>query len=522
MTQAKRRALITVSDKEGITEFSARLIRLGFEIVSTGGTARTLRQAGLDVTEVSELTGFPEILGGRVKTLHPHVHGAILARLDLPSDRAVLRQLGVTPFELVVVNLYPFERRVAAGISFSDAIEEIDIGGPTMIRAAAKNHPHVAVIVDPSRYGDVAAELESAPGPLSAETRRALAVEAFRRTAAYDAAISNWFGEQVDGPGLPRVRTEQWHRVGELRYGENPHQRAAWYSREDHGAFSLAQTERTEGKAISYNNLLDVAAAAECARALVRQGVAIIKHCIPCGAAEHDDQVQAFERALAGDPLSAFGGILALNQPLTRTLATRLTTPDLFFEVIHAPDFEAGALEAIRDGVKWGRGCRFLRGGVNSTGEPRPLEIRSIPGALLMQERDVAVVPRDRFEVATPTEPTASEWEDLLFAWRVVPFVRSNAILLARGASVLGVGSGQPSRVDAVHLACRKAGSHAAGSVLASDAFFPFPDGVEAAAAAGVRAIIQPGGSMRDGAVVEAASRAGMAMVITGERHFRH
>lgn len=523
MTQAKRRALITVSQKEGITDFAAGLTRLGFEIVSTGGTARALRQAGLSVTDVSECTGFPEILGGRVKTLHPHIHAAILARLDVGSDRATLDHHQLTPFELVVVNLYPFAQRVASGVDFAEAIEEIDIGGPTLIRAAAKNHLHVAVVVDPEQYPAVLEELERGrAAPLSPATRKRLAVEAFRRTAAYDAAISNWFGEQLDGPGLPAVRTEQWQRIGELRYGENPHQRAAWYVRDDSGAFSLAKSQRHEGKAISYNNLLDVAAAAECAQALVHPGAAIIKHCIPCGAAEHENLVVAFERALAGDPLSAFGGILAVNRPCSRELAARVATSELFFEVIHAPTFEAGAMESIRDGVKWGRSCRFLVGGSSHAGIARPLELRSLPGALLLQERDVPVASRADFRVVTRSEPTPDEWTDLLFAWRVIPFVRSNAIVLARAAALVGVGSGQPSRVDAVHLACRKAGAHAQGSVLASDAFFPFADGVEAAAAAGVRAIIQPGGSVRDEAVVEAADRAGLTMVMTGERHFRH
>ncbi|MCA8959834.1 MAG: bifunctional phosphoribosylaminoimidazolecarboxamide formyltransferase/IMP cyclohydrolase [Planctomycetes bacterium] len=516
------RALLAVSDKSGIAEFAGQLVERGVELVSTGGTAKTLRTAGLPVREVAEITEFPEMLGGRVKTLHPRIHGGILARRDLPDHLAALDEHRIPPIDLVVVNLYPFERRTAEGVSFEEAIEEIDIGGPAMIRAAAKNHADVAVIVDPSQYDAIAAELRERDGSLSLDTRRSLALTAFRRTAAYDAAISNWLGRRSDGD-FPKVWTEQWSRVGELRYGENPHQRAAWYSRSDGDDFALPAAQLSEGsKGISYNNLLDVAAAIECARSLDGPGAVVVKHCLPCGAAERESLHDAFEAALAGDPLSAFGGILALTEPLDARLAARISTPELFFEVIHCPELLPGAEEAIRNGAKWGKSCRILTGGSVATGSVPRTEIRSIPGGVLIQDRDHFSVDRSEYEVVTDRSPTDEEWRDLLFGWRVIPSVRSNGILLARNRAVVGAGAGQPSRVDSVHIACRKAGDRARGAVAASDAFFPFPDGVETAAEAGVTAVIQPGGSRRDADVIAAANAARVAMVLTKERHFKH
>ncbi|MFQ5654677.1 MAG: bifunctional phosphoribosylaminoimidazolecarboxamide formyltransferase/IMP cyclohydrolase [Planctomycetota bacterium] len=520
MQRRIERALIAVSDKEGIVELAARLEALGVEILSTGGTARTLREGGVTLREVQDVTGFPEMMGGRVKTLHPRIHGGILARRDEPEDQSDLAEHNIPAIDLVVVNLYPFERRVAEGISARDAIEEIDIGGPALIRAAAKNHEHVAVVVDPGRYPSLLEELERGPGSLGAGTRRSLAEEAFQRTAAYEAAIANWFGEEREG-AFPSVWTEQWRKVEELRYGENPHQAAAWYRRADGDSVALPEMRFLGGKDLSYNNLLDTAAAVECAAALQGPAAVIVKHCLPCGAAERAEIDSAFEAALEGDPLSAFGGILALTEPLSAELAGRIATAGLFFEVMHAPRFLPGAEDAIREGARWGKSCRLLEGGrVDGRGIPR--QVRSVPGALLMQEGDRPAVEREELKVVSSRPPTEQEWLDLLFAWRVVPFVRSNAILLAREWAVTGVGAGQPSRVDAVAIACRKAGERAAGSVLASDAFFPFSDGIEAATAAGVTAAIQPGGSVRDRAVIEAADRAGMALLHTGERHFRH
>jgi phosphoribosylaminoimidazolecarboxamide formyltransferase/IMP cyclohydrolase len=514
------RALIAVSDKTGIAEFAAALARHGVEILSTGGTARTLRGAGIAVREVAEHTGSPEILGGRVKSLHPKIHGGILARRDDPADLAECARAGIVPIDLVVVNLYPFERRVAEGISLAEAIEEIDIGGPAMLRAAAKNHAWVTVVTDPADYATVLAELASGSGSVSEGTRRRLALAAYRRTAAYDAAISNWLGERLEGP-LPAVRTEQWRKVGDLRYGENPHQAAAWYARDDADAIRLPAMTVHGGKALSYNNILDAAAAIECAAGLEGAAAVVVKHCLPCGAAERDGLAEAFEAALAGDPLSAFGGILALTRPLDAALAARIARPELFFEVIHAPRYLAGAIERLQEGAKWGRNCRILEGGIAAAGGTAH-EIRSVPGALLVQEKDRPRADPQGFSVVTVRAPTAGERADLLFAWRVVPHVRSNGILLARGRAVVGAGAGQPSRVDSVAIAVRKAGERARGAALASDAFFPFPDGIEAAAEAGVTAVIQPGGSMRDGAVIEAANRAGIAMLFTGERHFKH
>lgn len=522
MTQKRRKALIAVSNKARLPEFASRLVRLDFEIISTGGTARALREADVPVTEVQEITGFPELLDGRVKTLHPRLHGGILARRDLETHRAALAEHSIPTIDLVVVNLYPFEERTAAGVTFAEAIEEIDIGGPTLMRAAAKNHAHVGVVVSPDDYGLVLEELEAHGGELRPETRRRLALAAFRRTAAYDAAISNWLGAQEEGD-FPAVRTEQWSRLGMLRYGENPHQRAAWYRRTDGGDYSLAMARRQGGKELSYNNLLDGAAAIECVRALSGPAAVIVKHCLPCGAAEADDLAMAFRRAHAGDPVSAFGGIVAFNRPLDRATAGLLATAEHFFEVIHAPRFLDGAIEALHAGARWGKNCRLIEGGEQpATTTLPPLELRSLPGALLLQDADRPQATRDSFRLVGRTPIDEDTWQDLLFAWRVIPFVRSNGILLAHGRQVVGVGAGQPSRVDAVHIASRKAGERAAGAVLASDAFFPFPDGVEAAAIAGVRAVIQPGGSMRDEAVIEAADRAGVAMVFTGERHFKH
>ncbi len=514
------RALIAVSDKTGIAPFAAKLVEGGVEILSTGGTAAKLREAGIPVREVQDVTEYPEMLGGRVKTLHPRIHGGILARRDLEDHLEALEQHSIPAIDLVVVNLYPFEKRTAEGIGFDEAIEEIDIGGPAMIRAAAKNHAHVGVVVDPSQYEIVLNEIAE-HGSLTTETRRRLAREAFVRTAAYDAAISNWFGRQ-DNPEFPEAWTEQWRRVGELRYGENPHQSASWYTRADGDDFSLPDAELLEGsKAISYNNLLDVAAAIDCARALEGPAAVVVKHCLPCGAAERSNANDAFEAALAGDPLSAFGGILALTEPLNVELATRISTPDLFFEVIHAPAFEPGAVDALRAGAKWGKSCRLLAGGSVPAGSATT-EIRSIPGGVLVQARDGFHATRDNFEVVTKRQPTEEEWRDLLFAWRVIPSVRSNGILLAKNQAVVGAGAGQPSRVDSVAIACRKAGIRSQGAALSSDAFFPFADGLQMAAEAGVTAVIQPGGSRRDNEVIAAADAADMTMVLTGERHFKH
>lgn len=526
------RALLTVSDKTGIVELARSLVEFGAELLSTGGTARTLRDAGLSVTDVADRTGFPEMLDGRVKTLHPRIHGGILARRDLESHRTALTEHDITTIDLVVVNLYPFESKVDRQTPFEEAIEEIDIGGPTMIRAAAKNHGDVAVVVDPQQYRCIEEELRQSDGALSAATRRQLAATAFRRTAAYDARISNWFGHALDGD-FPTTWTEQWSRRSSLRYGENPHQEAAWYGREDGHEFSLAECHVHESdKELSYNNLLDASAAIECARGLSGAAAVIVKHCLPCGAAERESGLEAFEAALAGDPVSAFGGILALTVPFDLSMAKAIATPKHFFEVIHAPEVSTDAIAWLREQAKWGKKCRVLSGGTSPAGKSgTQADLRSVSGGVLLQtpDRTQPVQPSrvgDGLTVATERTPNTEEWRDLAFAWKVIPHVRSNAILLARGGSIAGVGAGQPSRVDAVRIACAKAEEFtekgARGSALASDAFFPFPDGLEVAARAGVTAVVQPGGSIRDKAVIKAANEAGIAMVLTGERHFRH
>lgn len=515
------RALVTVSDKSGVVDFCQELVHLGVEILSTGGTAKTLREAGIPVRPVEDVTGFPEMMDGRIKTLHPRIHGGLLARRSVKGDLESCDEYGIPPIDLLVVNLYPFERTAASGASFSDTIEQIDIGGPAMVRAAAKNHLDVAVVVDPDSYPALIHELKETTGQLSAETRNQLALVAFRRTAAYDASISNWFGQQMDGP-FPGTVTEQWHRVGDLRYGENPHQEAAWYQRNDGDSFSIAEAICHGGKELSYNNILDASAAIDCCRGLEGSAAVIVKHCLPCGASESTHLESAFDLALAGDPVSAFGGILALSGPLSVELAKKISTKDHFFEVIHAPSYEEGSIEAIREGAKWGQSCRILEGGFFGDDGGVPIEARAVPGAMLLQTKDVSVRGVDDYETVTDRTPTEEEWRDLLFGWRVLPHVKSNGILLAQNNAVTGVGAGQPSRVDAVHIAVRKAGEKATGSVLASDAFFPFPDGVEAAIEAGVTAVIQPGGSRRDPEVIDVANQAGIAMVFTGERHFRH
>ncbi len=516
-----RRALVTVSDKSGVVDFCQQMVSMGIEILSTGGTAKTLREAGVPVRPVEDVTGFPEMMDGRIKTLHPRIHGGLLARRSVTADLESCDEYGIPPIDLLVVNLYPFERTAASGASFAETIEQIDIGGPAMVRAAAKNHPDVAVVVDPGSYPALINELTESDGQLCSDTRNRLALEAFRRTAAYDASISNWLGQQLEGP-FPATVTEQWYQVGGLRYGENPHQEAAWYQRNDGDSFSIAEAICHGGKALSYNNILDAAAAIDCCRGLEGTAAVIVKHCLPCGAAEADTIDNAFSAALAGDPISAFGGILALSGELTVELARKISTPDHFFEVIHAPSYQEGSIEALQSGAKWGHSCRILEGGYFADEGAVPIEARAVPGAMLLQTRDLPTRTRNDFEVATDRKPTEEEWRDLLFGWRVLPHVRSNGILLAQSNAVVGVGAGQPSRVDAVHIACRKAGKKATGSALSSDAFFPFPDGVEAAIEAGVTAVIQPGGSRRDGEVIEAANKAGITMVFTGERHFRH
>ena len=510
------RALISVYDKTGIVEFAQSLAQLGVEIVSTGGTSRLLASNGIAVREVSDLTGFPEILDGRVKTLHPTIHGGILARLDLPTHRAQLEHHDISPIDLVVSNLYPFVETIASpGVSREDAIEQIDIGGPTMVRAAAKNHPSVAVVVSPSAYQEVLVAVRE--GGTTLEQRQALAVEAFRHTASYDIAVASWMGSVLapDGDPWPGWVGASWQRADVLRYGENPHQAAALY-RAESGEVGLAAAKQLHGPALSYNNYLDTDAARRAAYDFSEPCVAIIKHANPCGIAVGSDIAEAHRKAHACDPLSAYGGVIAANRTVTLALAEQMA--GVLTEVICAPDYEPEALELFAGKQK----LRVLQAPDAAVGG---VEWRPISGGVLLQHRDAVDAPGD--DPSTWTLQTGQPADDALladlaFAWRAVRAVKSNAILLASGGATVGVGMGQVNRVDAARLAVERAGDRARGSVAASDAFFPFADGLQVLIDAGVRAVAQPGGSVRDEEVVAAAEAAGVTLYFTGTRHFAH
>ena len=504
-----RRALVSVYDKTGLEELGRALSEAGVEIVSTGSTAARLRAAGVDVTAVDELTGFPECLDGRVKTLHPRVHAGILADRRLPDHVAQLADLGIEAFDLVVVNLYPFSDTVASGAAPDECVEQIDIGGPTMVRAAAKNHPSVAVVVDPAGYGDVVGAL--AAGGFTLQERRVLAGLAFQHTAAYDVAVASWFAAQTDDD-LPGFVGATFTRKDTLRYGENPHQRAALYVAPGAGD-SLATAEQLHGKQMSYNNYVDTDAAMRAAHDFQAVTVAIIKHANPCGIASGADVAEAHRKAHACDPVSAFGGVIAVNAPVSLAMAEQVA--DVFTEVIVAPDFEPGALEVLARKPS----IRVLR----TAGRPGGMDLRLVCGGVLLQEMDLVTAPGDDPAAWTLAagEPLA-DLSDLEFAWRAVRAVKSNAILLARDRATVGVGMGQVNRVDSARLAVARAGDRAAGSVAASDAFFPFADGLQVLLDAGVRAVVQPGGSVRDEEVVAAATAAGATMYFTGTRHFFH
>ncbi len=515
-------ALISVSDKTGLEPFAKGLQTLGYRFLSTGGTARALREWHLPVMEIADWTGFPEILDGRVKTLHPRVHIALLADLNRPEHQRTLQELGLSPISLVVVNLYPFERALRDGVPESEQIEQIDIGGPTLIRSAAKNFEHVAVVVDPRDYEWVLQRLQA--GGLSREERAQLAARAFAHIAEYDALIAQWFRRYDPEGALPERLTLTYRRVQRLRYGENPHQSAGFYREPFAPEGCIATAEQLWGKELSYNNLLDADSALELVREFERPVCAIIKHTNPCGVAVADTPAEAFRRALTADPVSAFGGIVAFNRPVDALTAQAVTAPGNFFEVVIAPDFVLDALALFQQRKGWGQSVRLLRTGILPPPEKMAgtFTLRGLTGGVLYTERDALDLNPDALQVVTERVPTDEEWRDLRFAWRVVKHVKSNAIVVAKGERVLGVGAGQMNRVGAVRLALESAGEQAQGAVLASDAFFPFPDSIERSAEAGIRAIIQPGGSKKDEEVIATANRYAIAMVFTGIRHFRH
>jgi phosphoribosylaminoimidazolecarboxamide formyltransferase/IMP cyclohydrolase len=517
-----RRALISVSDKTGIVDFALGLSEHGVELLSTGGTFRLLQEHGIAVTEVSEHTGFPEIMNGRVKTLHPKIHGGILGRRG--QDDAVMTEHDIAPIDMVVVNLYPFAQTVAKpDCTLDDAIENIDIGGPTMVRACAKNHAHTTIVVDAGDYSRVLAEIAAQDGAVSDATRFDLAVKAFEHTAGYDAAIADYLGQRVPGgeEGFPRTYNVQFIKKQAMRYGENPHQSAAFYVEADAREASVATARQLQGKELSFNNVADTDAAFECVKSFTDSACVIVKHANPCGVAVGATPREAYDKAFATDPTSAFGGIIAFNQPLDADTA-RTIIDRQFVEVIIAPGVEEAALAIVAEK----QNVRLLDVGDSWPGQREHAhDFKRVTGGLLVQDRDLGMVGRDELTVVTERAPTEQEMRDLAFAWKVAKYVKSNAIVYARGGQTIGVGAGQMSRVYSARIAGIKAADEdlsVPGSVMASDAFFPFRDGVDAAAAAGITAVIQPGGSMRDQEVIDAANEAGIAMVFTGMRHFRH
>jgi phosphoribosylaminoimidazolecarboxamide formyltransferase/IMP cyclohydrolase len=525
--RAIRRALLSVSDKTGLIDLARGLAEKGVELISTGGTRQALAAAGLAVRDIAEVTGFPEILDGRVKTLHPHIHGGILARRDLPAHLATLDERHIAPIDLVVCNLYPFEATLAQpGSTHDDIIENIDIGGPTLVRAAAKNYHDVAIVTDPRQYGEVLAEFQ-ARGGLTLAARERLAAAAFARIAAYDQAVSAYFNRLLPGAEpvvvFPSQLDLQLTRRSSLRYGENPHQQAAFYVEPGCVQPSVATAETLHGKELSYNNLLDLDSALNLVRDFSEPAAVVIKHNNPCGAAVGATLVDAFRKAYEGDPLSAYGGVLGFNRELDEATSLQVTEPNRFVECVIAPSFSAAALELLTTRPSWKKNVRLLRTGPLEEGTSvTSLDYRRVDGGMLVQTRDRGGDDFSQARVVSRRQPSAQEMADLRFAWTVCKHVKSNGIVLARDGMVVGVGAGQMSRVDSVHLAVRKAGDRSKGSALASDAFFPFRDNIDEAARAGVTSVVQPGGSMRDADSIAACDEHGLAMVLTGVRHFRH
>src|SRR3989440_3266836 len=514
-----RRAILSVTDKTGLVDFAQKLAGMGVELISTGGTAKMLRASGISVKDISELTGFPEMLDGRVKTLHPKVHGGILHRRENPSHRTAVAEHGIQPIDMVVVNLYAFEKTAAKpGVHFEELIENIDIGGPSMIRSAAKNFQDVAVVTSPGDYDTIAEELAKSGGELSAATKWCLAQKAFATTAAYDSAIASTL-ERVSANGrfefhseseFPNTLRLSFNKVSDLRYGENPHQKAAMYS--DGSTTGVANARQVQGKELSYNNIIDLQAAWDLAQEFDQPFCAIIKHTNPAGAATGASLAEAYKRALECDPVSAFGGVIGVNRPIDADAAGEMAK--LFLEVIAAPSFD----ESARATFAAKKSLRLIE----ISHAPQKWVLKNVSGGILVQDADVRPLSENDLKVVTKRQPTAEEKRALLFAWKVCKHVKSNAILYARDGQTVGVGAGQMSRVDSCKIGAQKAVLPLKGTVAASDAFFPFPDGVEEIAKAGATAIIQPGGSVRDQEIIEAADRFGLAMIFTGVRHFRH
>ncbi|MFW6306879.1 MAG: bifunctional phosphoribosylaminoimidazolecarboxamide formyltransferase/IMP cyclohydrolase [Bacillota bacterium] len=520
-----KRALLSVSNKEGIVEFARELDKLGIEIISTGGTAFRIKEAGIKVIGISDVTNFPEMMDGRVKTLHPNVHAGILAVRDNEHHMSEINEQDITPIDMIVCNLYPFAETIAKeGVTLDEAIENIDIGGPTMIRSAAKNNKDVAVVVSPDDYKNIIVELNENDCVLSQDFTLRLAYKAFHHTAEYDHLIQDYLEGIVNDEGeneLPEVMMDRYTKKMGLRYGENPHQNAAFYEEKEQNEPSITTASQLHGKELSFNNINDTNGAFELIKEFTdKPAAAVIKHANPCGMAVGDTLVEAYKKAHAGDPLSAFGSIVALNGQVTADVAEEITGEDKFVEVVIAPSYTDDALEVLKG--RW-KNLRILETGDLYINRDKPgYDMKKVTGGLLVQERDLHILKKDDLEFVTKVKPTDEQLEDLLFAWKVVKYVKSNAIVMGKDGMITGVGAGQMSRVDAMIIAGRKSAGRQEGGVVASDAFFPFPDAIEEAASKGIKAIIQPGGSIRDEKVIQAADELGIAMVFTGIRHFRH
>ena len=518
-----RRALLSVSDKTGLVEFAKLLASFGVELISTGGTRKTLADAGLKVLDISEITGFPEMLDGRVKTLHPRVHGGILYIRGNAEHETTIKEHKIGPIDMVVCNLYPFEATLAKpNATHGEIIENIDIGGPSMVRSASKNYHDVAIVTDPAQYDEIAQELKANSGALTLPTRERLAGAAFARTAAYDAAIAGYFAHKLGADGWPARLTLTFQQKQKLRYGENPHQTAAFYTESNVSHACVASAEVLHGKELSYNNILDLDSSLNLVREFTEPAAVVIKHNNPCGAATSAVLVDAFAHAYEGDPVSAFGGILGFNRDVDEATAMQITEPNRFIECVIAPGYSKAAFEILTTRPKWKASVRLVKTGPLTKDAARNLDFRRVDGGLLVQGRDVEADDLAHAKIVTKRAPSDAELADLQFTWIVAKHVKSNAIVLGKNRMIVGVGAGQMSRIDSTHMAVRKANGREKGSVLASDAFFPFRDNVDMAAAAGVKAIVQPGGSVRDSESIDACNEHGIAMLFTGVRHFRH